>query len=150
MAVMNDGHQTTITFTSLQLTSAAIITLVMKEKEVTPPGVSGGGANDVSTMRNETWRTLAPKNLKTLTEAPIVVAWNPGLYTEMVNMVHDNQEITITFPDGATLVFWGFVDSFTPNSQVEGAQPTANVSLIPSNMNGDADDAEIAPVLTEA
>ena len=149
MAVMNDGHQTTITFTSSLLTSASILTLVMKEKEVTPPGVSAGGANDVTTMRNETWRSMAPKNLKTLTESPIVVAWAPGLYTEMNNMIGDNQEITMTFPDDATLVYWGFIDSFNPNAHVEGTQPTANVSIIPTNMDANNDDAEIAPVLTE-
>lgn len=148
MTIMNDGYQTTIEFTSAEMDSQANLLTLMEEKEVTPPGVAGGGANDATTMRNIEYRTMAPKVLKTLTEAPFVVAYDPELYNEMVAMINDNQLITITFPDTATLAFWGWIDSFTPNAQVEGTQPTANVVIIPSNQDGNNDNAEIAPVYT--
>ena len=145
---MEDGFSTTISFSSSELTSTDILTLYMQEKEVTPPGVDGGEKIDVTTMRNTSWRTFAPRNLKTLMEAPINVAWDPGLYDEMNAMINDNQEITITLPDTATIVFWGFVKSFTPSAHVEGAQPMAAVSIEPTNRN--AAGAETAPVITEA
>lgn len=148
MTIMNDGYQTTITFTSAEMDSQANLLTLMEEKEVTPPGVAGGGANDATTMRNMAWRTMAPKVLKTLTESPFVVAWDPELYDEMVAMINDNQLITITFPDTSTLAFWGWIDSFTPNAQVEGSQPTANIVIIPSNQDGNNDNAEIAPDYT--
>lgn len=148
MTIMNDGYQTTLTFTSAEMDSQANLLTLMEEKEVTPPGVAGGGANDATTMRNTNWRTMAPKVLKTLTESPFVVAWDPELYDEMVAMINDNQLITITFPDTSNLAFWGWIDSFTPNAQTEGEQPTASIVIIPSNQNGNDNNAEIAPVYT--
>jgi len=133
---MDDGFATLIEF-------SADSDVQMWEKEVTPPGVSGGGENDTSTMRNTTWRTRSPKGLITLSEASLVVAYDPAVYDEIVTMVNVNQQITITFPDESTLVFWGWIDEFTPNASVEGEQPTAEVKIIPSNQNGSG--VETAP-----
>jgi len=148
MTIQGDGYQTTIDFSSSEISSDVIIISIMEEKEVTPPGVAGGGANDASTMRNETFRTMSPKGLKTLTPVTIVIAYDPALYDEMVAMVNDNQLITITFPDDSTLAFWGWIDEFTPNANIEGEQPTANITIIPSNQDADDNNAEIAPVFT--
>ena len=145
--IMEDGFSTTISFSSALLSSASVLTVAMKELEVSPPGVDGGEKIDVTTMRNTTWRTFAPRNLKTLLEAPVVVAWSPDLYDEMNAMINDNQLITMTLPDTATIAFWGFVKSFTPNAMVEGTQPTANISIEPTNRN--ASQVETAPVVTE-
>jgi len=148
MTIMGDGYQTTIDFSSSEMTSDAFILLLMEEKEVTVPGISGGGANDASTMRNATWRTMSPKSLRTLTPMTVTIAWDSALYDEIVNMINDNQLITITFPDGSTLAFWGWIDDFAPGAQSEGSQPTATITIIPSNQDGDNNDAEIAPVYT--
>ena len=43
MTIMNDGYQTTIEFTSAEMDSQANLLTLMEEKEVTPPGVAGGG-----------------------------------------------------------------------------------------------------------
>lgn len=141
---LDDGHPTTISFTGGFTAGAGA--LLMYEKELTPPGIEGGGANDTTTMRNSTWRTRSPKKLITLADAGIVVAYNPEVFDEMVAMVNVNNEITITFPDGSTLAFWGWIDSFVPNACVEGEQPTADVTIVPSNQN--AAGVETAPVLT--
>lgn len=150
MAILTDGYQTLITFTSDEISSAVTLTTIMQEQEVTPPGVGGGGPNDTTTMRNETWRTRHPKNLRTLTPMTVIIKYDPALYDEMVAMVNDNQAITITFPDESTLLFWGWIDSFTPNAHVEGDQPTATVVIEPSNMDADNDNEEIDPVYTAA
>jgi len=137
MSRMDDGFSTLIEFdedSSVQ----------MWEKEVTPPGVSGGGANETSTMQNTTWRTKSPKGLIDLSDASVTVAYDPAVYDEIIAMVNTNQQITITFPDSSTLVFWGWIDEFTPNANVEGEQPTAELTIIPSNQNGSG--VETAPV----
>ena len=141
MARIDDGFATLIAFSEDS-------DVQMWEKEVTPPGVSGGGENDTSTMRNTTWRTRSPKGLKTLSEASFVAAYDPAVYDEIVAMVNVNQQITITFADNSTLVFWGWIDEFTPNSITEGEQPTAEVKLIPSNQDGSG--VETAPVYAAA
>ena len=141
MARIDDGHSTIVTF-------AEDGAIALFEKEVTPPGVDGGGANPTTTMRNTVWRTNAPKKLKTLTDAALTVAYDPAVIDSIVAMCQINQLITVTYPDLSTLAFWGWLDTFTPNANVEGEQPTAEVNIIPSNMNGSL--VETAPVFTAA
>lgn len=141
MARIDDGFSTTIDFDNDS-------SVQMWEKEVTPPGVSGGGENDTSTMRNTTWRTKWPKSLISLSESSFTAAYDPAVYDEIIAMVNDNQEITITFPNSDTLVFWGWIDEFTPNASVEGEQPTAEVTIIPSNQNNSK--IETAPIYSAA
>ena len=140
MTRIDDGHPTLISFAG---EGSGLVGVQMWEKEVTPPGIEGGGANDTTTMRNATWRTKAPKQLISLTDAGITIAYDPSLYDEMVAMVNVNQEIVVTFPDSSSLTFWGWIDTFTPNAIVEGEQPTADVTVIPSNQN--AAGVETAP-----
>ena len=139
MARLDDGFATLIEF-------ADDSSVQMWEKEVTPPGVSGGGENDTSTMRNTTWRTKAPKGLISLAEASLSVAYDPAVYDEIIAMVNQNQLITITFPDSSTLAFWGWIDEFSPGALVEGEQPTADITIITSNQNDSG--VETAPVYT--
>ncbi len=139
MGRLDDGYQTIITFASS--TSGV---QVWWEKEVTPPGISGGGENDTTTMRNSAYRTKSPKNLFTLTPGSFVAAYDAAILDELIAMVNVNQQITITFPDGSTWVFFGWIDEATPNALVEGEQPTINITMIASNQDGSGD--EIAPV----
>ena len=139
MTTQVDGFSTLIGFPSHP-------SVKFEEKEVTPPGVSGGGAIDTTTMNNTAWRTMHPKSLKSLSNSSITVAYDPEVYTEIIAMINDNQLITITFPDGSTIAFYGWLDEFTPNAQVEGEQPTANCVIIPSNQTDAL--VETAPVFT--
>lgn len=138
MARIDDGFATLITFANYP-------SVALWEKEVTPPGISGGGANDTTTMRNTAWRTRSPKQLKTLSDASGVYAYDPASYTDLIAMINENQQITITFADAQTLTFWGWLDEFTPARAVEGEQPTAEATIVPSNQN--ASGVETAPVL---
>ncbi len=137
---LDDGFSTKIEFSS----GTSGVTFLMYEKEVTPPGVSGGGANDTTTMRNSIWRTAKPKKLITLSPASFVGAYDPEVYDEIIAMINVNQSIEVTFPDESTLTFWGWLDEFVPNAIVEGEQPTANITIIPSNQ--DNAEAEQEPV----
>ena len=143
MSFIDDGFPTLVTFS--ESTSAA---LYFYEKEVTPPGFSAGGENDTTTMRNTAWRTKAPKSLITLTSFSEVAKYDPIILDEITGMIGVNQQITITFPDSSTWVFWGWVDEFTPNSITEGTMATANLTVVPSNQNGSQ--VETAPVYTAA
>jgi len=55
MARIDDGFQTLVSFANYP-------DVLLWEKEVTPPGVDGGGANETTTMRNTAWRTRSPSN----------------------------------------------------------------------------------------
>jgi len=138
--VMEDGYATKVAFSG----AGSNIETYLYEKEVTPPGLEGGGPIDTTTMRNSVYRTQLPKQLKTLSPGSYVGAYDPDLYTEILSAVNVNQEIVVTFPDDSTLTFWGWIDEFKPNPLVEGEQPTANITIIPSNWDGSA---EIAPAM---
>lgn len=138
---LDDGYQTLVTFAEEE-------NVKFWEKSVTPPGVDSGGETDTTTMHNSTWRTKSPKALKMLTESSMTAAYDPAVYPQIVTMVGVNQLITVTFPDGDTLAFWGWIDKFTPGDHVEGEQPTADVTIMPSNQ--DASGAEVGPVHTPA
>lgn len=137
MPVLEDGFSTIYTFALAPVVKFA-------EKTVTPPGFDGGGPNDVTTMRNEEWRTMAPKKLKTLTEAGASCAYDPAFIEDVNDMINVNQLITVTFPDGSSWDFWGYLDKFTPGEHQEGEQPEADVVIQPTNR--DASGNEVAPV----
>jgi hypothetical protein len=83
----------------------------------------------------------------------MTVAYDPAFLTDVLAMVNINQLITITFPDNSTWKFWGWLDTFTPNANVEGEQPTAQCTVIPSNQKNSAGSGgllEVAPVYTAA
>jgi hypothetical protein len=135
---LDDGHATFFT-----LTSPSVIKFW--EKEVTPPGMDGGGPNNTTTMRNVDWETKAPKKLKTLTTSQTTVAYDPEVYKEdnFVAALQVNQLITITFPDGSQVKFWGWLDKFNAGNIVQGEQPTATVVIEPSNQDNTG--AEVGP-----
>ena len=142
MARMDDGHSTTIEFASED--SAG---LKMYEKEVTPPGIDGGGPNDTTTMRNSVYRTMAPKKLITLTDCTIKASYDAAIEDQLIALVNVNNLITITYPDDSTLAFWGWINTWAPDPLVEGAQPEASITIHPSNQNASLE--ETAPVFTD-
>lgn len=134
---LDDGFSTTLTFASAP-------TIKLWEKEVTPPGIDGGGPIVTTTMRNTEWRTKAAKKLKEMTDTGAVMAYAPVVYNTIKTMVNTNQLLTLTFPDGSKLQFWGYLNLFQPQSHTEGEQPTANVTIVATNQN--ASGVETAPV----
>lgn len=133
---LDDGFATIITLANLP-------TVKFYEKEVTPPGYTAGGPIETTTMRNLAYRTSAPRKLKSLTQVTVTVAYATEALTQIWAQIAVNQLITITFPDGSTIEFWGWVESFTPGAHKEGDQPTASMVIHPGMR--DADGNEVAP-----
>jgi len=146
MSRIDDGHGTTIAFTDQSSGTGPGVTFW--EKSITPPGMDAGGSNDITTLRNTAYRTFAPKQLITMTECNLSASYDSIFYDDIVDMISVNQLITITFPDTSTVAFWGWLDKFVPGEVSEGEQPVADVTIVPSNVDGSGD--EIAPVHTPA
>jgi len=132
---IDDGFQTLIEF-SLDPT------VKLWEKEVTPPGISNGGPTDTTTMRNNRWRTMAPKKLKTLTPCSFTAAYDPVIYLQLNAQMGINQIISIKFADNSRLRFWGWLDEVTPGAAVEGEQSTADCTIQPSNTDDNQDEVD--------
>ncbi len=132
MARLRDGFSTQVSFSLNPTVSFLEIT-------VTPPGIDGGGPNDTTTMRNTSLRTMQPKYLKTLTPMTVTANYDSDVFdpADVFAMINVNQEITVLFPDGAELTFWGFLNSFIPGTHVEGSQPVATLNIVPTNQDND-------------
>lgn len=139
MVMLRDGHPTLLGF-------ASNATIKMKIISITPPAVEGGSEKNVTNMENAVWRTMAPPVLKTLSALTMTVQYDSAVYPEIVTLVNLNDDVELEFPDGATLDFRGWAQSFTPSEHVEGEQPTAELVVMPSLLN--ASGVETAPVYT--
>ena len=134
MSILTDGYPTRVTFSSADSGEE----LYFKEKEVTPPGIDVGEMNDVTNMRNETWRTAQFKKLKTLLEAGMQCHYDPRFLDGILSMIGENQQVRITMPDNSFWLFWGGIRSFVPSAHKEGEPPTAQVAIGVTNHDGAA------------
>lgn len=137
---LKDGYQALITF-------ALDPNIEFWEKQVTPPGMDGGDPIDQTTMHNVDWRTSAPRALITLTNSSVTVAYDPTVYTACLNLINRETTITVTFSDGSTVAFFGFLKSFTPAAMVEGTQPEATIEIVPTNFDNGAAKVESGPAV---
>jgi hypothetical protein len=137
---IDDGFPTKIAF-------AADADVSLWEKTVTPPGLDGGDPIETTTMHNVTYRTMASRALKTLTDSSFTAAYDPDCYNQLVVLINVEGSITVRFPDGSTLDFFGYLRSFEPDEITEGEQPTATVNITATNTDPSTG-AESAPVLT--
>lgn len=132
---IDDGFRTIISLPAFGLT--------LWEKEVTPPGLDGGGPVDTTTMRNINLRTKNPKHLYTMTDMKVKAAYDPLYYDAAVLSINVNQLIIVIFPNLGQLAFWGYLDKFDPDPLKEGEQPTANVTIVCTNQ--DTNGVEMTP-----
>ena len=138
--ILEDGFKTLITFDLNP-------NVKLEEIEVTPPGMKAGGKIKTTTQRNTEVHTGAPKALVDFDGGQVLVAWNPACYTDILTtLIRKNGKITITYPDGATHVYWGFIDEFTPKALKEGERPEADVKFELTNRN--ANGVETKPAYT--
>lgn len=137
---LKDGHSTKIAF-------EADPDVSFWERTVKPPGIDGGDAVEQTTMHSVDWRQMAPRQLKTLTDATASVQYDPNVFNNIYDLVNIETSITVHFPDGSTLDFFGYLKSFEPDELAEGEPPTATITIVCTNSDPTSG-AEAAPVLT--
>lgn len=136
---LSDGYQTLIAF-------ARKPGLLVWEKDVQPPGIDGGEQIPQTTMHNLVWRTFAPRSLKTLMEHTSTCAYDPYVYPELVELINEPGSITVRFPDGSTLSYYGYLKKAEIKPHVEGEQPEMTLTIVPTNFDP-VNRVEAAPVL---
>ena len=118
---------------STKITIARDVDISFWEVSVTPPGVDGGDEIDTTTMFNTTYRTRSARKLKTLTPASASVAYDPQVLSQIIETINMETTITITFPDGSTWAFFGYLKTFEPQEASEGEMPMADIEVVPTN-----------------
>lgn len=136
---LKDGFRSLVTF-------ALDTNIELWEKQVTPPGLDGGDSVEQTTMHNQTYRTFAPRSLRTLTEMKFTAAYDPQIYVSVLAAINREDTITVAFKDGSTVCFFGYLKNFEPGELVEGTQPEATCTIVPTNI--DSSGVEQAAVLT--
>lgn len=135
--MLDDGYQSLVAFESDPDVS-------LWEKTVQPVGFDGGDKIDVTTMHNETVRTYATRSLIDITDGAMTVAYDPACLDQILALLNVEQAISVHLPDGSAWVFFGAMTAFEPQSNEEGSQPEANVTLVATNVDP-ADGTEAVP-----
>lgn len=139
--MLRDGYRTLVTFTADR-------DLSVWEIGVTPPGLDGGDPIDTTTMHNDRWRSMSSRALITMTEFSMECAYDPVIYSQALNLINVETTITVRFPDGSTLAFYGFLKTIETNELREGEFPTCTLTVVPTNADP-VTGAEENPVLVE-
>lgn len=138
---LDEGFPTKIAFSRLAAAS-------FWEKTVQPPGADGGEPVDITTMHNVAWRTRNPRVLIDLMPHTTKVAYDPNFYNQIVNtLINAKGSVTVRFPDGSTLDYFGYLQKFEPDQIEEGKQPEATITIVPTNWDS-VNNVESPPVLT--
>lgn len=140
-----NGWQSTLAMSLLP--SAALY-----EQTIMPPGIDGGDMIPQTTMRNNVWRTFAPRGLKTVMPITIKAAYDPGILENLggtaaiQQLININQAMTIHWPDGSAVSFYAALHKGEFEALEEGKQPLVTLTITPTNM--DASGNEAGPVIT--
>lgn len=121
-----DGFPTLVSFSGVTLF----------EKSVEPPGFTGGGPIDVTTMRSEVVRISAPKSLLTIMASSVKSAYDPAVIVDIFDAMLTNGIVDFVWPTGDAYDFYGWAEEFKPEALEEGKLPLADVKFEPSNLNG--------------
>ena len=125
---LTDGYQSLFTF-------AADPDVSFWEVTVKPPGAEGGDPIDTTTMHNSVWRTMALRQLKSLTEGSGTAAYDPQVLPQLTALINVLTSCTVHNPDGSAWVFWGGLTQFDVDERSEGGFPLANYTVTPTNMD---------------
>ena len=139
---LEEGHPIKVAF-------ASDPDICFEEVATTPPELDGGEPIDTTTAFRTVWRTKSPQTLVTLSPFQVRVAYDPLVYTQVRAIINVNNSITVRFPDGSTLDFWGYLQKFTPQETKEGNRPEATVVIVPTNWDS-SNNVEAGPAYTDA
>lgn len=118
------------------------------EKTTKPPAMDNGEAIDTTTAFNTGAKTKASRYLIEWLNGNSQVAYDPNVYNNIrSNLIRRNGSITVHFPDGSKLDFFGYLKSFDPDPHAEGEFPMATVEFVVTNWDP-ANRLEQEPVLT--
>jgi hypothetical protein len=63
------------------------------------------------------------------------VAYDPVVYDSILALINVKDTVTVTFSDGSTLAFYGYLQKFEPDDIDEGKQPEAGITVMPTNQH---------------
>lgn len=122
------------------------ITIEIYEKTITPPAIDGGDPIMTDTMLNEVYITKAPQCLQEWDDVTVVAAYDPAVLSELQAVLNVIQAMTIYYPDGTALTFWGFVRRIESSPLQKNTQPEITLTVVIANWDPN-NCVEAGPVL---
>lgn len=122
-------------------------TIGLWEVDIAPPGDDGGEPINTTTMHNITYRTMSPRALISSSPSTIRFAYDPAARASIRQELNREQTMTVTFPDGSTEAYYGFLQSVTFDALVEGTMPMGTAVIQPTNFDP-TNRVEAGPVVT--
>jgi hypothetical protein len=141
-AKLLDGFPTRIAFASKP-------DLRIWENGAKPPGFDGGEAIPTSTHHNVKYHTAAPRKLLKVGPVTFKAAYDTRALNDIQSLINVQDAVTLIFPDGTTVAFWGFLQKFEPDDNEEGKFPMANCTVVPTNWDP-INNVEAGPAVTPA
>lgn len=99
------------------------------EVSVTPPAMSGGDKVGIGNQYNTKYETFVPQKLITVGDMQLTVQYDPNAYDDISQAINDNTTITVHFPNGDRLAFYGYLREFTPGEASRTTNPTATIVI---------------------
>lgn len=119
------------------------------EISVKPPAIDGGEGIDTSVQANTKWHTMRPRALIKVGTMTAKVQYDADVYSSLASLVNVEGTITVFWPNGDTLCFYGFYKSVTPSDMAEGEKPTADMEIVVTNWDYTGH-VEAGPVFRQA
>jgi hypothetical protein len=122
------------------------------EIEVKPPGVESGEAINTTTQQNIAWRTFWLPQLKTLEQITIKFAYDADvMQTDLIGMTGPRgQTITILFPQGTKVAFYGDIMKVEFDPFKEKEFPTGTLTIVPTNTDAAHGYVEAGPAWSDS
>lgn len=139
--ILEDGFSTKIAFSRVPGVN-------FWEKSVKPPGVDGGEKIDITSMHNTLEKTFAARRLVQPIDPTVKAFYDPGVLSQIYQLVNQPGSVTFRFSDGTTWTRWGYLQSFDPDELTEGEAPMASIKIAITNYDP-TNDVEASYVLTD-
>lgn len=142
---MPEGFKSLITFSENPA-------LNIWEIEVKQPGVKSEEAINTTTQQNITWRTMWLPQLKTLDKVTVKFAYDADvLQTDIIGMVGPRgQTVTILYPQGTKIAFYGDIESVEFDPFKEKEFPTGTMTVCPTNVDAAHGYVEAGPAFSDS
>lgn len=130
--------------------------LQVRVKEIQWPEIDGGGPIDTTVMHNKVLYTNAPKALFKVGSIKLTVQYDPVIWTRIfdpalnavglqaipginsVGIINVPTTCVLSAPDSASLTLYIYINKFTPAGYKIDDLPMADMELIPTNVNPNA------------
>lgn len=135
---MPDGFPTKIAMTNAP-------SIQFWEFSTKPPGIDGGELIPTTNHHNVSYRTFDVKALKTLTNVTGKAFCDPDVVVTLLAQVNINQSMTVSWPTGDKITFWGALIKAEFNEHEEGKPPELTYEIGITNWDP-VNKVEAAPV----